>query len=75
MRGDLGANEMYGRTPEEFLRRWPGAEELVVLLGAVQEAVWAWDHEDDESLGARMEALGAALDAMKGEPARRSNAR
>ena len=75
MRGDLGANGMYGQSPEEFVRRYPGAEELVELLGAVQDVCEAWEHEEDKLLALRMEALGAALNRMKGAPARRSNAR
>ncbi|MDX9832690.1 MAG: hypothetical protein RBU35_20650 [Anaerolineae bacterium] len=79
MRGDLGANQMYGQSPEEFLRRWPGAEELVELLGAVQDAVEAWEHgpgeESDKLLSLRMGLLKVRIDAMKGNPARRSNAR
>jgi len=75
-------NEMTTGTPEEFLRRYPGAEELVVLLGAVQDVCEAWGTVPDglpgdlilETMDPHMEAMGRALDAMKGSPARRSNA-
>ena len=61
-------NEMTTGTPEEFLRRYPGAEELVVLLGAVGDFL-------DLNSEPHYRAMQAAYAAIKGTPARRSNAR